>query len=133
MQCYCILGYIGHTNELPTGSLYSRVQKCNKKIASEALCAVAKLITTAKTKEDVLNCFEPKLVDISRLFMQQLNHCVRRIRCLLSSTLLLRMDQRLHTELHLMKCNAHKPLRSSGMVRRGPAGPVPPLPNNPDH
>ena len=27
-----------------------------KKIASEAFCAVAKLITTAKTKEDVLKC-----------------------------------------------------------------------------
>ena len=37
----------------------SRVQICNKKIASdEAFCAVAKLITTAKTKEDVLKCFD---------------------------------------------------------------------------
>ena len=33
-----------------------RVQKCNKKIASGAFYAVAKLITTAKTKEDVLKC-----------------------------------------------------------------------------
>ena len=36
----------------------SRVQMCNKKIASEAFCTVAKLITTAKTKEDVLKCFD---------------------------------------------------------------------------
>ena len=36
----------------------STVQKCNKKIASEAFCAVAKLITTVKTKEDVLKCFD---------------------------------------------------------------------------
>ena len=36
----------------------SRVQKCNKKIASEAFCAVAKLITNVKTKEDVLKCFD---------------------------------------------------------------------------
>lgn len=36
----------------------SSVQKCNKKVASEAFCAVAKLITTAKTKEDVLKCFD---------------------------------------------------------------------------
>ena len=36
----------------------SRVQKCNKKIASEAFCAVAKLITTVKTKEDMLKCFD---------------------------------------------------------------------------
>ena len=37
----------------------SHVQKCNKKLANEAFCAVAKRIMTARTKEDVL-----KLLDV---------------------------------------------------------------------
>ena len=36
----------------------SSVQKCNRKLANEAFCAIAKLVTSVKTKEDVLQCFD---------------------------------------------------------------------------
>ena len=36
----------------------SSVQKCNRKLANEAFCAIAKLITTVETKGDVLRCFD---------------------------------------------------------------------------
>ena len=36
----------------------SSVQKCNRKLATEAFCAIAKLVTSVKTKEDVLKCFD---------------------------------------------------------------------------
>ena len=36
----------------------SSVQKCNRKLATEAFCAIAKLVTSVKTKDDVLNCFD---------------------------------------------------------------------------
>ena len=36
----------------------SSVQKCNRKLATEAFCAIAKLVTSVKTKDDVLKCFD---------------------------------------------------------------------------
>ena len=36
----------------------SSVQKCNRKLATEAFCTIAKLVTSVKTKEDVLKYFD---------------------------------------------------------------------------
>ena len=50
---------LGHIKELQTELHIIAEHKCaTKKKASEAFCTVAKLITTAKTKEDVLKCFD---------------------------------------------------------------------------
>ena len=34
------------------------VQKCSSKLATEVFCTIAKLVTSVKTKEDVLKCFD---------------------------------------------------------------------------
>ena len=36
----------------------SIIQKGNRKLANEAFCAIAKLVTSVRTKEDVLKCFD---------------------------------------------------------------------------